>query len=107
MSYEPTPSKLMINWNSLLSNAIWIIALSWLLTVISLSYWSAQTQNRKLGQELDLPNRQTQLNLGGMLFCVGLALVSDQTWQMIVLFALAFLFFIQLVIAIRSLQKNN
>jgi hypothetical protein len=72
-----------------------------------MAYWSAQTQNRKLGQELDLPNRQIQLNLGGMLFCVGLALVSDQTWQMIVLFALAFLFFIQLVIAIRSLQKNN
>jgi len=72
-----------------------------------MAYWSAQTQNRKLSQELDLPNRQIQLNLGGMLFCVGLALVSDQTWQMIVLFALAFLFFIQLVIAIRSLQKNN
>jgi len=72
-----------------------------------MAYWSAQTNQRKLGQELDLPNRQIQLNLGGMLFCVGLALVSDQTWQMIVLFALAFLFFIQLVIAIRSLQKNN
>jgi hypothetical protein len=97
----------MINWNSLFSNAIWIISLSWLLTVISLSYWSAQTNNRKFSQELDRPNRQVQLNLGGMLFCIGLALVSDQTWQMIVLFALAFLFFIQLVMAMRSLQKNN
>lgn len=97
----------MINWNSLLSNTIWIISLSWLLAVLSMAYWSAQTNNRKFSQELDRPNRQVQLNLGGMLFCIGLALVSDQTWQMIVLFALAFLFFIQLVMAMRSLQKNN
>ncbi len=97
----------MINWNSLLSNTIWVISLSWLLAVLSMAYWSAQTNQRKLGQELDRPNRQVQLNLGGMLFCIGLALVSDQTWQMIVLFALAFLFFIQLVMAMRSLQKNN
>lgn len=97
----------LINWNSLISNSIWVISLSWLLAVLSMAYWSAQTNQRKLGQELDRPNRQVQLNLGGMLFCIGLALVSDQTWQMIVLFALAFLFFIQLVMAMRSLQKNN
>lgn len=72
-----------------------------------MAYWSAQTNNRKLGQELDRPNRQIQLNLGGMIFCVGLALVSDQTWQMIVLFALAFLFFIQLVLSMRSTHKHN
>lgn len=97
----------MIDWNSLISNAIWIIALAWLLTVVSLSYWSAQTNNRKLGQELDRPHRQIQLNLGGMIFCVGLALVSDQTWQMIVLFALAVLFFVQLVISFRTQQKDS
>lgn len=97
----------LINWNSLISNAIWIIALAWLLAVLSMAYWSAQTNHRKLGQELDRPNRQIQLNLGGMIFCVGLALVSDQTWQMIVLFAMAILFFVQLVISLRLVQKSN
>jgi hypothetical protein len=43
-----------------------------------------------------------QLNLGGMLFCVGLALVSDQLWQMLILIALGILFFVQLIFAARA-----
>ena len=92
----------MINWNSLLSNTICILALAWLLAVLSMSYWSAQSNNRKLSTELDRPNRQIQLNLGGMFFTVGLALVSEQTWQMIILLLLAVLFLVQVVISVRS-----
>ena len=95
----------LINWNSLISNAIWIISLSWLLAVLSMSLWSARENNRKLSTELDRPNRQMQLNLGGMLFCVGLALVSEQLWQMLILIALAILFLIQLVLAARAMQR--
>lgn len=96
----------LINWNSLISNTIWILALAWLLAVLSMAYWSAQTNQRKLGQELDRPNRQIQLNLGGMFFCVGLALVSDKTWQMIILLLLAVLFLVQVVISVRSRQNS-
>jgi hypothetical protein len=46
-----------------------------------------------------------QLNLGGMLFCVGLALVSEQLWQMLILIALGILFFVQLFLAARTLQR--
>ena len=95
----------LINWNSLISNTIWILALAWLLAVISMAIWSARENNRKLSTELDQPNRQMQLNLGGMLFTVGLALVSAELWQMIILIVLGVLFFIQLVIAARSLQR--
>ena len=95
----------LINWNSLISNAIWIIALSWLLYVISMSLWTANTNNRKLSAELDRPNRQMQLNLGGMLFCVGLVLVSEQLWQMLILIALGVLFLVQLVLAARAMQQ--
>ncbi|MDO9087387.1 MAG: hypothetical protein Q7U53_14355, partial [Anaerolineaceae bacterium] len=94
-----------INWNSLISNTIWILALAWLLAVLSMAYWSAQTNNRKLIAELDRPERQMQLNLGGMLFCVGLALVSEQLWQMLILIALGILFLVQLVFAARALQR--
>ncbi len=95
----------LINWNSLISNAIWIIALAWLLAVLSMSLWTANNNNRKLNAELDRPNRQMQLNLGGMLFCVGLALVSEQLWQMLILIALGVLFLVQLVMAARAMQK--
>jgi hypothetical protein len=70
-----------------------------------MAVWSARENNRKLSGELDQPGRQMQLNLGGMLFCVGLALVSEELWQMIILIALGVLFFIQLVLAARSLQR--
>jgi len=92
----------LINWNSLISNSIWIIALAWLLSVVSLSLWSANQNHRTLSRELDRPSRQMQLNLGGMLFCVGLALVSNETWQMIILIFLGVMFFLQLVIATRA-----
>ncbi len=95
----------LINWNSLISNTIWILALAWLLAVLSMSIWSARENNRKLSAELDHPNRQMQLNLGGMLFCVGLALVSEQLWQMLILIALGVLFLVQLVMAARAMQQ--
>jgi hypothetical protein len=95
----------LINWNSLISNATWIIALAWLLYVISMARWTAINNNRGFSKELDRPLRQAQLNLGGMIFCVGLALVSEQIWQMIMLIALSMLFFIQLFLALRSLKN--
>jgi hypothetical protein len=95
----------LINWNSLISNTIWILALAWLLAVLSMSIWSARENDRKLSTELDRPNRQMQLNLGGMLFSVGLALVSEQLWQMLILIALGVLFLVQLVLAARSMQQ--
>ena len=95
----------LINWNSLISNAIWIIALAWLLYVIAMARWSANNNNRSLSKELDRPNRQMQLNLGGMLFSVGLALVSEQLWQMLILIALGVLFLVQLVLAARSQRQ--
>ena len=95
----------LINWNSLISNSIWIISLSWLLAVLSMSLWSARENNRKLSTELDRPHRQMQLNLGGMLFCVGLALVSEQLWQMLILIALGVMFLVQLILAARAMQQ--
>jgi hypothetical protein len=70
-----------------------------------MSLWSARENNRKLSAELDRPNRQMQLNLGGMLFCVGLVLVSEQLWQMLILIALGVLFLVQLVLAARAMQQ--
>jgi hypothetical protein len=95
----------LINYNSLISNTIWILALAWLLAVLSMALWSARENNRKLSVELDQPGRQMQLNLGGMIFCVGLALVSEELWQMIMLIALGVLFFVQLVIAARTMRN--
>jgi hypothetical protein len=67
-----------------------------------MALWTANNNNRTLGAELDRPQRQMQLNLGGMLFSVGLALVSDQLWQMLILIALGILFFVQLIFAARA-----
>ena len=66
--------------------------------------WSDTLRTRLAGKTI-APLWQPWLNLGGMLFCVGLALVSEQLWQMLILIALAVLFLVQLVLAARAMQR--
>ena len=40
--------------------------------------------------------------LGGLLFCLGMGLVADRTWEIVLWFILAFVFLVQIVLAARS-----
>ncbi len=92
----------LIDWNALFSNFLWIIALAWLLAVISMARWEAHQLDRKLGSQLEQPKHQLRLNLGGLVFCLGLGLVADKTWEMLLWILLAIVFLIQVVIAARN-----
>jgi hypothetical protein len=94
----------LIDVPSLISNLIWILALAWLLAVVSMARWDSDRLHIRLREQLDKPIQQIQLNAGGMLFCLGMGLVTDQTWQMAVWFVLVFVFFIQIVLLIRALR---
>jgi len=92
----------LIDFPSLISNFIWILALAWLLVVVSMARWEAHRLGIRLREQLDKPVPQVHLNVGGLLFCLGMGLVADKTWQIVLWFILAFVFLIQIVLAARS-----
>ncbi|MHB8132793.1 MAG: hypothetical protein ACYDH1_01105 [Anaerolineaceae bacterium] len=92
----------LIDFPSLISNFIWILALAWLLVVVSMARWEAHRLSIRLREQLDKSTQQVQLNVGGLLFCLGMGLVTDKTWQIVLWFILAFVFLIQIVLAARS-----
>ena len=96
----------LINWNALFSNFLWVLALGWLLAVVSMARWEAQQNGSKLGKQLDLPKYQLRLNLGGLFFCLGLGLVADKTWEMVLWIILSIVFLIQVIIAVRNKNAN-
>ena len=92
----------LLDFPSIISNFIWILALAWLLVVVSMARWQAHQHGRKLRELLDQPLQQIQLNVGGLLFCLGMGLVADRTWEIVLWFILAFVFLVQIVLAARS-----
>ena len=91
----------LIDWNGLFSNFLWMLALGWLLAIVSMARWEAYQKGTKTGKQLARPGYQIQLNLGGLLFCLGLGLVADKTWEMVLWFLLSIVFLIQVVFAAR------
>jgi hypothetical protein len=92
----------LIDWNALFSNFLWILALAWLLAVVSMARWQAHELGIKLGKLLDEPKHQVRLNLGGLVFCLGLGLVADKTWEMALWILLSIIFLVQVVISARG-----
>lgn len=92
----------LIDWNALFSNFVWILAVAWLLAIVSMARWEAIQKGSKTSAQLNQPKYQIQLNLGGLLFCLGLGLVADKTWEMVLWFLLSVVFLIQVVFAFRK-----
>jgi len=73
----------MIDWYNLIMNACWIFGCSVALAAVSYASWEASAQGEKIRTCISQSHIQITLNLGGFLFCVGLAGTSDVVWHRI------------------------
>ena len=85
----------MINWYNLFANSLWILALSFLLAILSYTRWEAKRQGKRLRGRLNQPDRSLPLNLAGALFCLGLAATSQRWWEIALWLLLFVLFLLQ------------
>lgn len=92
----------LIDLNSVISNFIWILAIAWLLSVISMARWTAQQRGRKLGEQLNQPSEQLRLMVGGLILCLGLGLVVDSLWLMILWFLLGAIFIFLIILSVHQ-----
>lgn len=95
----------LINVNSLIANLIWILALAWLLAVISMTRWESHQRARSFREQINEPENQLRLMVGALVLCLGLGLVADATWLMAMWFMLGVVFLLLLILTARSLIK--
>jgi len=71
----------MIDWVNVFLNAVWILGLSILLSVIGIANYKGTTENIRLSKVLSESNYRIILDLGMILFCIGLAGLAGPWWQ--------------------------
>jgi hypothetical protein len=103
----------MIDWYNLVSNSFWIIGLATALATISFASWQASINHEKFKVVIGQPPIQVALNLAGVLFCIGLALTSTKTYEIILWSILAAAFGVWVILSWiqksrgRQTQKDN
>jgi hypothetical protein len=85
----------MINWYNLFAKSLWILALSFLLAILSYTRWEAKRDGKRLRDRINQPDRSLPMNLAGALFCLGLAATSQRWWEIGLWLLLFVLFFLQ------------
>ena len=71
----------MINWLSLLTNSIWLIALSAALAVAGTASWQAAQNKTRFRDVLRRPGFSLALLGCQALFCLGVALSVQAAWE--------------------------
>jgi hypothetical protein len=84
--------RTVIDWYHVTANAVWILACAIALATLSYASWVASIKHEKLRNVLKLNNYQTSMNIAGILFCLGLAGVSDKWWEIALWLLIAALF---------------
>jgi hypothetical protein len=73
----------MINWLSVVANSFWVVGLAVILAALSYYYWLADQLGHSLREEFGRPRFQRLLVLGLLLVGIGLALTSNDLWQIL------------------------
>lgn len=97
----------MIDWYTLLMNAVWIFACALALATLSYASWQASTHDEKFRVALGKTGNQVALNTAGLMFCAGLAGTSDVLWQRILWILLAMGFAYQIGMEILRQRKRT
>jgi len=95
----------MIDWYNLISNAFWVFGCSVVLATLSYTSWEASTQTSSFRELIQQQKIQIPLNIGGVLFAIGLAGTTQNMWQKILWVILSLNFLIQIIIVSRN--KNH
>jgi hypothetical protein len=97
----------MIDWFYVSWNALWILGLSLELAVLSVAYYQSGERRQKLGEALGGRGYQLCLDLGMVLFCLGLGALTKVDWQRLVWGLLCVGFGVNLVIMLLKKQGNE
>ena len=71
----------MIDWFSLAANSLWIVGLAVLLATLSYSDWKKSVENSSLRAVLGEFMPALSINVGLLLFCLGLLATSAMWWE--------------------------
>lgn len=88
----------MIDWYNLLMNASWILGCAVALATLSFTSWEASASGKTFKDCLRQSKIQIALNIGGLLFTVGLAGTSQSIWQRVLWIILGLGFLVQILI---------
>jgi hypothetical protein len=80
-----------MNWLSITSNALWILALAWALTLVGVAYWESFEQEESLLVFFSRPKMRGSINLALTVFSLGLGLITNPVWGKVLWFVLALL----------------
>ena len=97
----------MINWFELFTNSLWIFALGLAFAVISYTRWETKIGKGRFRDLLNRSPRTILINLAGVLFCLGLALMDQSWWERLLWFILAILFGIRILIGSGAFRRRG
>lgn len=86
----------MIDWLNVAFNALWVLGCVVALSALGYASWEASLYNEKFTARLKRRPIQAALDLAGLLFCLGLAALSDAWWEKALWAILALAFGVQL-----------
>lgn len=97
----------MIDWFSLLGNALWILGCALFLAILSISGWQASLQGVGLRAILSRIDTTRAFYVAGLLFCAGLAIVSNSSLEVILWVILGLLLCIALLSTWRNVENKG
>ncbi len=71
----------MIDWASLVFNALWVLGAAVILSVLSYASYEARRRGERLRTRLAVPGFQAWLSVGLALISLGLALIGPRWWE--------------------------
>ena len=97
----------MIDWINLAGNALWILGCALFLAALSYASWEASLYGEKFRARMRGRGVQTTISVAGILFSIGLAIVSDRALEIIAWAGLALAFTAQLVVTLRTARSTR
>jgi hypothetical protein len=97
----------MIDWPYVGWSALWILGLSIELAVLSIVYYLSGEHHQNFGQILAGRRYQLTLDLGMVLFCLGLAALAVVAWQRLAWGLLCAGFTVYLFLLLLKKEKNE
>ena len=91
----------MIDWYSLATNSVWILACALALAVMSHASWQGSVNGRKFFEQMREPGYVRLLLAAGLLFCVGLGGAAEVWWERGLWLLLGVFFVIQMVFSLK------
>jgi hypothetical protein len=86
----------MIDWFSVAFNALWILGLGFVLATLSFANYMGSGQRRGFRQALNKPACRIMIDLGLVMFCLGLLGIASALWERLLWALLALAFAVQL-----------